>query len=546
MFALPPDTKALFVFVVGLLDPDPWKRWTAYQASNHPFITGQINLLRKKTAETKLNYNEENQANKDFEVYWMPPLDPGICRRKLLNVQRLREKQNAQRKGYAQSRAQDNVEMRSASRSSQKSPSTNSVASRVQPMMVADSPSVMSMSMDGKRSPPSQIATQLALHAARNRANAGMVGPSSLSAIGNAGIYAALGTAQPMRSEQFQNTPSNSNQRVNIGPQSYTGLGLDDSVRAADFTYALQRPGNVPGLSSDGASVASQATMGSLTGGSVSSGQHLLQQSYGHMNQNMLPMHAPMYPGGNQGANVSSLPNSAGYSNSNQAPARMGGVSYQGGNYGSGLDQQQGGIQYLSAQQRQQQPLQIDPAMVQTNPAQYQQLLMQQQQEQLAALQRQHEQQLAALQQQQQLAFQQQQQAFLSQQFGGVGQQGANGYYYVTSADGTPVLMQQQHHHLQQQQQQLAVGPIGMGPGSYDGSLASAGGGGSNNSHYMMLPQQQQQQQRSTGYEDIGNGASRSVRDNRSRGQTMNRHGSGRQGGGVGGNYRGNSGGMSM
>jgi len=108
------------------------------------------------------------------------------------------------------------------------------------------------------------------------------------------------------------------------------------------------------------------------------------------------------------------------------------------------------------------------------------------------------------------------------------------------------VLMQQQHHHLQQQQQQLAVGPIGMGPGSYDGSLASAGGGGSNNSHYMMLPQQQQQQQRSTGYEDIGNGASRSVRDNRSRGQTMNRHGSGRQGGGVGGNYRGNSGGMSM
>ena len=227
-------------------------------------------------------------------------------------------------------------------------------------MVVADSPSVGHMSVDGKSSPPSQIASHLALHAKKNRMKSGFSAASmpkgatasSLSAVGNAGLHAALGTEHPARNEHFMNTPTNSNQRQFVGPQSYTGLGFENNPGEADFGYALQRPGNVPALGSD-------ATVGSMgsshAGGSVSSGQHLLhqqQQQYGRMHQNSLPMHSPMYPGGpggNQAANVSSLPNSAGYSN--QAPGRMGGVSYQGGGHGNSLNQQ-GGIQYLAAQQQ--------------------------------------------------------------------------------------------------------------------------------------------------------------------------------------------------
>lgn len=566
------EMLGMFVhFLYGMLDPDPWKRWTAYQASQHPFITGQSSQLRQKTADTKLDYNEENQANKDFDVYWVPPWDPGICRRKLLNVQRMREKQNAQRRGYSQPRSSagmeghDNVEMRSASRSNQKSPSMNSVGSRGQPMVVADSPSVGHMSVDGKSSPPSQIASRLALHAKKNRLQAGIsaasmpkgAAASSLSGIGGSGLHAVLGTEYPAKNDNFTIAPANTNQRQFAGPQSYTGFGGENNPSDADFTYALQRPGNVPAHASD---AATGASMGSYVGGaSVSSGQNALhqhqqqqqqQQQYGRAPQNSQPMQSPMYPGQNQAANVSSLPNTAGYSN--QAPSRMGGVSYQGGGYGNNGDQQSG-IQYLAAQQQLQKQRargetgshqqQTDPMQNQMNPAHQQQLMqlqMQQQQEQMAAMQKQHEQQMAALQQQQQLAFQQQQQQFLSQQqYGGQQQQqqqqAGNGYYYVTSADGTPMLMQQQ--------QQPGSGSMGLiPPGSYDGSAA-----GGSQSQYMLPPQQQHgQQQRTPSFDDGGggNGGSRSVRDNRSRAQKSRQ---GRQGGGGSGSYRGgNAGGMSM
>lgn len=496
----------------GLLDPDPWKRWTAYQASQHPFVTGIAGQLRKKTASTKIDYKEENQANIGFDLYWAPPWDPGICRRKLLNVQRMREKQNAQRRGYAQPRSSsqlvdghDNLDMRSASRQNQKSPSMMSVNSR-QPMMVADSPSVGHMSVDGKVSPPSNIASQLALHAQRGRAAGSMpTGASSLTALGNSGLQAALGMEHP-RHEHHMQTPTNlnSSNRSYAGAQSYTGLGYENDPADADFALALQRPGNVPGLGSD-ATVASQASIGS--GLSLNSGQphHLQhqqqQQQYGRIPQNSLSR----YAAGNSASSVNSLPSGTGYSNQ---PGMMsaGGVSYQG--YGNSFDQ--GGIQYLAAQQQlqkqrareeqqqqQQRPSdQLPPHMMGTE--YHHQLLVQEQQKQLAALQEQHQRQLAQLQQQQQLAFQQQQQQFMSQQYGTTG----NGYYYVTSADGTPMLMQQ--------------------PGAPGGPMGDGSG-------YMMPPQQ-----RTTSFDDGGGGGSRSVRDNRSNRQQMPRGGGGGRGGGNG------------
>lgn len=80
------EQVSLFVhFLLGILDPDPWKRWTAFQAAQHPFLTGAH--PRRKSDDMDI-------------IYWVPPWDPSICRRKLLNVQKTREKQQA-RRSYA-------------------------------------------------------------------------------------------------------------------------------------------------------------------------------------------------------------------------------------------------------------------------------------------------------------------------------------------------------------------------------------------------------------------------------------------------------------
>eukprot|EP00978_Attheya_sp_CCMP212_P016239 scaffold42342_cov52-Attheya_sp.AAC.3 len=89
----------------GILDPDPWKRWTAYQASNHPFITGSSSRRRPAGSDASASRQHiSNGANgrPDFDIYWAVPWDPAICRRKLLCVQKARDKQQAMRRnnGY--------------------------------------------------------------------------------------------------------------------------------------------------------------------------------------------------------------------------------------------------------------------------------------------------------------------------------------------------------------------------------------------------------------------------------------------------------------
>lgn len=90
--------------ITGILDPDPWKRWTAHQASHHPFVAGGPIQRRRDGPRISEEIKDENRANLIGDIYWEPPWDPGICRKKLLNVQKMREKQNAARRGFSGNR----------------------------------------------------------------------------------------------------------------------------------------------------------------------------------------------------------------------------------------------------------------------------------------------------------------------------------------------------------------------------------------------------------------------------------------------------------
>lgn len=37
------ERRVFLHFVLGLLELNPWKRWTAKQAADHPFVTGTSN-----------------------------------------------------------------------------------------------------------------------------------------------------------------------------------------------------------------------------------------------------------------------------------------------------------------------------------------------------------------------------------------------------------------------------------------------------------------------------------------------------------------------
>lgn len=88
-------TLGLFAhFLMGILDPDPWTRWTAYQASMHPFITGSTSHRHRSlppASSTAPNREVEN-------ILWAPPWDAAVGRRKLLDVERTRERQRALRR----------------------------------------------------------------------------------------------------------------------------------------------------------------------------------------------------------------------------------------------------------------------------------------------------------------------------------------------------------------------------------------------------------------------------------------------------------------
>ena len=84
----------LFVhFLKGVLEIDPWKRWTAYQASMHPFLTGSTNYRIKTASGTKdADVNTCLGVKQPYDIIWVPPWDKSISKRKLVVLQKTKEK----------------------------------------------------------------------------------------------------------------------------------------------------------------------------------------------------------------------------------------------------------------------------------------------------------------------------------------------------------------------------------------------------------------------------------------------------------------------
>jgi len=84
------EQLGLFVhFLKGVLDPDPWKRWTAHQASMHPFLTGS-SVYRIKSSGP--DSGTGRGGAKPYDIHWVPPWDASISRRKLMVIQKTKEK----------------------------------------------------------------------------------------------------------------------------------------------------------------------------------------------------------------------------------------------------------------------------------------------------------------------------------------------------------------------------------------------------------------------------------------------------------------------
>jgi serine/threonine protein kinase len=259
------DALSSFVhFLYGVLDPDPWKRWTAFQALQHPFLTGDFGQFRRKSSEMKLDSKEENQANLKLDLYWQAPWDPAICRRKLLNVQKMREQQQALRKNVS-SRPHTHINVGSE---------INELAERrlgrkgepsLGGMLPTTGPEEDSHRYSkGVVSPPGSHQPYGPAGGFVGNQQAPYSMSSSLTSLGNPGSNAQL--AMDSSSITGHVAIANTDQDFSTGAQSSTFSGYETTrvPIEGDFAYALQRPGVVPAGMRTDSSLSSQAQSNAL------------------------------------------------------------------------------------------------------------------------------------------------------------------------------------------------------------------------------------------------------------------------------------------
>lgn len=244
-------------FLYGLLEPDPWKRWTTFQALQHPFLTGDLEKLRIKPPAVKQRGNDENQANIVLSLYWEAPWDPAICRRKLLSVQQLREKQQTPKKNSTGCLPLQNVPT-PESIDGEKSSRTHETNLKGTGIMLPVAVEDVDFLRRKQNSPPTELSLPAGLSFAPNISAATVANrqaecnivSSSLSSIGHQGRIGQPAYRSPARFDQRM-TPQLPLALLS-GPQSYTGhTSAPSCAITEDFALALQRPGVVPGSGQD-------------------------------------------------------------------------------------------------------------------------------------------------------------------------------------------------------------------------------------------------------------------------------------------------------
>lgn len=203
---------------------------------------------------------DDNHANRLFNMYWEAPSDPTIYRRKLLNVQKTREKQQAARRGF--NRGHGHSRSRSVSPSSQDGlPNVRNTFAKSN--IQGDDTHFVTTKTD-------EATNQAAARFIRQGSYQGSFNmPSSMTQYaGNQGIR-QIGYS-PGAHPGFS------------GPQSFSESGnsvcLPGSFNEVDFALALHRPGVVP--MGDSVTTATTSTA-SMSSGNQSSNQSSQVGSYG-------------------------------------------------------------------------------------------------------------------------------------------------------------------------------------------------------------------------------------------------------------------------
>lgn len=202
---------------------------------------------------------DKNHANRLFNLYWEAPSDPTIYRRKLLNVQKTREKLQAARRGYI--RGHGHSRSRSVSPSSQDGlPNIRNAFSNTNNQ--GDDTVPVTSNLD---EPTNQAASRLVRQGSYQ--GSFNVSPSMTQFGSNQGIRLS----------------NNSGAQLGFsGPQSLSvsvnSVGLPGSFNEVDFALALHRPGVVP--MGDSVTTATTSTT-SMSSGNQSNNQTSQVGSYG-------------------------------------------------------------------------------------------------------------------------------------------------------------------------------------------------------------------------------------------------------------------------
>ncbi len=281
------EELGLFVhFLKGLLDPDPWKRYTALQASMHPFLSGS------KSYRIKIDVAKDGTkiTPKPYDISWVQPWDPSIPRRKLMVVQKkgsrrsslpsqqsVPETETAENTYLLPTRTLDiyGTPLRNSLQLEPQSPAM-SVTSQMAAMADAMSLSRQASSL-GQNSPPPSLfnGMQGFPHSASlSHAAAGMGMPMSYNQLASsyqqlAGSYQNF--AGSRGSDNFVHSASQQQPQVRdgsepffipiphvppppqpMGAQSFSGAYYNGAPSynpnlESELGYALQRPGVVPG-----------------------------------------------------------------------------------------------------------------------------------------------------------------------------------------------------------------------------------------------------------------------------------------------------------